>query len=117
MINQKNRFHGHSSLNYVYRKGKTVRSKMWALKYANNKNRKNWRLAVVVSKKVEPTAVGRNRIRRRMFEAFRKNMPDHASHKDMVVTIYDKNVMTLESKYLEQGVKDLLTTVFGHSDL
>ena len=68
MIPFKNRFHGHSSLSYVYKNGTAIRSKFMTLKYATNKHRKDSRIAVVVSKKVLKSAVRRNRIRRCVYE-------------------------------------------------
>ena len=84
---------------------------MVSLKYAANKKRPNWRLAVVVSKKVQPSAVKRNRIRRRLFEAVRTQLPDGFSHTDMVLTVHDKNVELVDAKDLQKTVAELLTTV------
>lgn len=112
MISQKNRFKGHKSLNYVYRHGQTIRKQMFAIKYAHNRHRSDWRLAVVVSKKVQPSAVHRNRIRRRLYEVVRNYALENPIESyDMVLTVYDANVETVESKELQNWVKDVLTTI------
>ena len=50
------------------------------------------RVAVVVSKKVEKSAVGRNRIRRRIYEALRVNMESVPKKKDYIFVVYSKEV-------------------------
>jgi ribonuclease P protein component len=73
MISSIFRFHGHNSLRYVYANGKAVRSQLFTIKYVANSHRKQPRFSVVVSKKVIKSAVGRNRIRRRLYEYLRIN--------------------------------------------
>ena len=75
MLAQKNRFHGHGSLRYVYANGNAVRTQKIVVKFTRNPHRTDSRFAVVVSKKVLKSAVGRNRIRRRVYEIIRKEMP------------------------------------------
>jgi ribonuclease P protein component len=60
MISRAHRFHGYNSLNFVYRNGQTVRGPLFAIKYTINPKRKSYRAAVVVSKKVNKSAVARN---------------------------------------------------------
>jgi ribonuclease P protein component len=68
MISRTNRFHGYNSLRNVYRHGNTARGPLFAVKSLQNPRRKSYRLAVVVSRKVNKSAVARNRIRRRLYE-------------------------------------------------
>ena len=75
MLAQKNRFAGHGSLRYVYANGNAVRTQKIVVKFTRNPHRTDSRFAVVVSKKVLKSAVGRNRIRRRVYEIIRKEMP------------------------------------------
>lgn len=67
MIPYTNRFHGHSSLNFVYKKGQAVRSNRLIIKFSKNPIRKQSRIAVVISKKVLKGAVKRNRVRRQIY--------------------------------------------------
>lgn len=82
MISSVFRFHGHNSLRYVYSKGKAVRSQCFTIKYVPNSHRSHPRFSVVVSKKVIKSAVGRNRIRRRLYEYLR-------THTDRLTETYD----------------------------
>jgi ribonuclease P protein component len=85
MIAYKYRFHGHSSLRYVYSHGKSERSHLATIKYVVNSHRKNPRVAVVVSKKIIKSAVGRNRIRRRIYEYMRQRLSDLNNIYDIVI--------------------------------
>lgn len=97
MIGRKNRFHGYGSLRFVYRNGQTVRGPLCALKYVKNPKRSEYRLAVVVSKKVHKSAVVRNRIRRRLYEAFRLEAPGFQGPYDIVVTVFNEQIATIEA--------------------
>ena len=72
MLNRRYRFHSRGGVRYVYQKGKTIRKPKASLVFAEN-SRGFTRVAVVVSKKVMKSAVGRNRIRRRIYEVIRNN--------------------------------------------
>lgn len=80
-----------------------------ALKYASS-NKQDYRLAVVVSKKVSKSAVTRNRIRRRIYERVRL-AHKQASTKwpyDMVITVFDDRLATLPSEVLTTNINRLL---------
>lgn len=79
------RFHGHNSLRYVYANGKAVRSQTLTIKSVKNSHRKHPRISVVVSKKVLKSAVGRNRIRRRIYEYVRVRTPNLNDVYDIVI--------------------------------
>ena len=66
------------------------------------------RLAVVVSKKVEKTAVGRNLIRRRIYEILRKNLEDIPGKRDYIFVVFSKDVMKLSSLELERVIGKLV---------
>lgn len=66
------------------------------------------RMAVVVSKKVEKTAVGRNRIRRRIYEVLRINMDLVPKKTDYIFVVYDKKVMTMSFDELEKKLGELV---------
>ncbi len=92
MISFSHRFHGNNALNYVYRNGRTLRSKYFSAKYVTNAKRDSYRAAVVVSKKIAKRAPVRNRIRRRMYELVRQADPDLLANNDIVITIFDAAV-------------------------
>lgn len=76
MISRHHRFLGRGSLQYLFRRGKTIGrpADPVRLRWALNRRRPAPRLAVVVSKKVSKKAVIRNRIRRRLFEFWRPHL-------------------------------------------
>lgn len=66
------------------------------------------RVAVVVSKKVEKTAVKRNRIRRRVYEALRKNFDLVPKKMDYVFVVYSKEVGKMSFSELEEMLGGLV---------
>ena len=104
MISRNNRFHGYGSLRYVYRNGKTVRGPLCALKFVANQKRDTYRLSVVVSKKVSKSAVVRNRIRRRVYEAFRLQAEGIGSF-DIVITIFNEEIGVIPHEELMRLVR------------
>lgn len=102
------RFHGHGSLRYVYKHGNAVRSHLVTLKFIRNTRRTQPRCAVVVSKKVHKSAVGRNRIRRRIYEIIREELPYIAAPYDMVFMVFSSEVLQLPPAELKQTICQLL---------
>lgn len=110
MLAFKYRFHGHGSLRYVYAHGQAVRSRLVTLKHSRHPKRNNPRVAVVVSKKVYKGAVGRNRIRRRIYEIMRHELPLVHSNQDIVLIVFSSEVLTMPYEELTDVVKQLLRT-------
>lgn len=108
MIAKKFRFHGYGSLKFVYSKGDSVRSRFIAMKFIKNTRRQDSRLAIVVSKKVTKKAPVRNRIRRRLYEAVRQRWPMILPGYDIVITVFDERVATIDTNQLQQYVDELL---------
>lgn len=108
MINRAHRFHGYGSLNFVYKNGQTVRGPLFALKYVLNPKRKSYRLAVVVSKKVHKSAVGRNRIRRRIYEVVRQLQDEISQPYDIVITVFNDSLLNEPAEPLKDQVKKQL---------
>ena len=107
MLSKKYRFHSRGGVRYVYQKGKTIRSPKMSLVFVPNE-RGFMRLAVVVSKKVIKSAVGRNRIRRRVYEALRVNFEDIPPATDYVFVVFSKDVLDMPFKDLEKILGDLV---------
>jgi ribonuclease P protein component len=104
VIDKAHRFHGYGSLRFVYQKGDSVRGTYSVLRYKVNTRRKNYRLAVVVSRKVNKSAVVRNRIRRRIYEYSRDCLKNVKTPYDLVVVIYSDAVAEVEAEDLRQKV-------------
>ena len=108
MIVRQHRFHGHNSLRHVYRGGQTVRDASVALRFMPNSRRKNFRVAVVVSRKVSKSAVVRNRIRRRLYELVRHYQAQITEPYDLVFTIFSDQVASMPATKLDRLVHDQL---------
>ncbi len=104
MLRRANRFHGYNSLNDVYRNGSTVRANELSIRYKVNPKRNQYRVAVVVSKKVSKSAVVRNRIRRRVFEIMRQQGDAIHQPFDIVISIHSENIADMPTLIL----KDIL---------
>ena len=110
MLRQINRFHGHGSLRYVYKKGMIIRGRQISIKYTKNEKRKSSRLSVVVSKKVLKSAVGRNRIRRRIYEVLREQLPNFNNSYDCVVMVFSSEVLSLPHPELKKILLEQLSS-------
>ena len=107
MLSKKFRFHSRGGVKYVYQKGKTVRSPKMSLVFTENA-RGFTRMAVVVSKKVEKSAVKRNRIRRRVYEVLRLNLDQIPKKMDYVFVVFSRDVIRMDFDDLEKVVGDLV---------
>ncbi|HEX8762201.1 MAG TPA: ribonuclease P protein component [Candidatus Saccharimonadales bacterium] len=108
MIDKAHRFQGYNSLRFVYQKGQTVRGPLCALKYALNRRRSTYRIAIVVSRKVHKSAVVRNRIRRRMYEVIRAYGPRIKDSYDLVFMVYSEQLAELPLPELQTAVREKL---------
>lgn len=109
MIPFANRFHGHNSLRFVYKNGQAVRSRHVTMKYTTNPHRKETRVAVVISKKVLKSAVGRNRIRRRLYEYMRLQLPKIKGVYDIVIIVSSSELYSMPSAELTAQFDDLMS--------
>jgi ribonuclease P protein component len=109
MLSFLHRFHGHGSLRYVYKNGQAIRSHLITIKYVANQHRDHSRFAVVVSKKVHKSAVGRNRMRRRIFEIIRQELPQFKASHDVAVMVFSSEVLSLSHEELHETLKNLFT--------
>lgn len=110
MLSFKNRFHGHGSLRYVYTHGQAVRSRLMTLKHSTHPKRQDPRVAVVISKKVIKSAVGRNRVRRRVYEVVRYELPSIKPGSDLVLIVFSAEILKLPHEELVQTVKQLFNS-------
>lgn len=107
MIDSQHRFHGHGSLRYVYKNGDSVRSRHIVLKSIANPKRNHSRIAIVISKKTLKSAVGRNRVRRRIYEVVRHELPNIESPKDIVLIVVSAEVREMDSSELHRSILEL----------
>lgn len=107
MLAKKYRFHSRGGVRYTYQNGKSIRGSRISLVFAENARDKQ-RFAVVVSKKVLKSAVGRNRIRRRVYEAIRSQLPEINKPVDCIFNIYNREVLDMDFEKLQSLIADLL---------
>jgi len=107
MISTLYRFHGHNSLRYVYANGKAIRTQAITLKSTVNARRKHSRFSIVVSKKVLKSAVGRNRIRRRLYEYIRTHIDQIDGIHDVVLICTSSELRTIPAPELTDQLDQL----------
>jgi ribonuclease P protein component len=107
MIPFSNRFHGHSSLNYVYRNGQAIHSHWLTIKVISNSHRKDSRIAVVISKKVLKGAVKRNRVRRQVYEYVSKILPELKSVYDIAIIAVSGELFTASHNAINEQLEQL----------
>lgn len=116
MLTKSHRFHGYNSLRYVYRHGSMVRGPLFSVKCIKNHRRRNYRLAVVISRKVHKSAVARNRMRRRLYETFKKYDNGISEPYDIVITVFHDAILEEPAKSLERQMEKQLEAaqIIGH---
>lgn len=107
MIMSSHRFHGRNSLRFVYQHGRMVRDSQVSLRFVRNTREQRYRAAVVVSRKVSKSAVVRNRIRRRLFEAIRRESGRLNGPYDLVFAVGNDQLAEAESKDVDSIVRTL----------
>jgi ribonuclease P protein component len=105
MISRSNRFHGYGSLKYTYRQGDTVRGPLCSTKFVTNPRREKYRLAVVVNKKVNKSAVARNKIRRQIYEIVRLISNQIKTPHDIVITVFSDQILEITHDQLSVMIK------------
>lgn len=99
MISRKYRIGSRDRIKYILEKGRRIQGRFFQLRFLPNQMQFP-RFAVTVARKSCRTAVERNRVRRRLFEAIRLALPG------LPRTCYDIAVLT-SSKIHRAGFADL----------
>ena len=108
MISRAHRFHGYGSLRPVYARGQTARGPNFGVRTLANPRRRGWRAAVVVSRKVNKSAVARNRLRRRLYAALRELGPRLNRPYDIVITVFNDNLLDAPPAKLQDQLQKQL---------
>lgn len=110
MISKTHRFKGRGGITHVYRRGRTVRAPYCSMRLVDNRSTEGYHLSIVVSKKVDKRAVVRNRIRRRLYEEFRRQLKGREmTNKDMVVSVFAVQLATVPASEINSIVNTLLS--------
>lgn len=102
MIARKNRFHGHNAVSRV--RGERIHLPLFKVFYARNEKRSDYRMAVVVSKKTAKSAVVRNRIRRRLYEAVRVQKTLQGQNVDVVFVVQSADLAQVDADQVTKMV-------------
>jgi ribonuclease P protein component len=68
----------------LLKSGESYRSDLFIIRYKENEKQFN-RYRVIISKKIDPKAVKRNKLRRQVYEAIRVNSVENIEGKDMIL--------------------------------
>ncbi len=108
MLKKQLRFHGHGSLKYLYKNAEVRRGRYATIRMIENPRRKHSRFTVVISKKVHKSAVGRNRIRRRVYEILRQQVDDFVRPTDIAVIVTNGEALMAPFDQLSQDITTAL---------
>ena len=108
MLKHDHRFHGYNALRFVYKNGTAIHGHYFTIKSLKNPRRTSSRVAIVVSKKVLKSAVGRNRIRRRLYELFREEIGNLQEGFDIVCIVTSADPRSMETDILRKSLQDAL---------
>lgn len=115
MITQIHRFHGHAVLPALYRRGQTFRGASVSLKINPRTSSQPYRLAVIVGRKVNTSAVIRNRIRRRIYEVIRTEVAPKLGSFDIAIIVYTDSIQSLPRPVLAAQLIELLGKASAYS--
>lgn len=107
MLSRFNRFHGHGSVRRVYRLGKPSRNTLASLHVLRGDKVRSTKVAVVVSRKVDKSAVRRNRIRRRIYEYVRHHQDSINPPAELVITVYQADAAKMGAADLAASLDEL----------
>lgn len=88
---------------------------MLNLKHVRRGSNRPYRLAVVVSRKVSKSAVKRNRLRRRLYEAVRTSRVAVPPGTDLVLTVFDERLDEQAPAKLQATIDALLAQAAGNT--
>lgn len=110
MLSARFRFHSRGGVRFTYKNGRSIRGQNLSVIFAPNARHKQ-RFAVVVSKKVAKSAVVRNRIRRRIYESIRLELPHFKPACDLIFTVYSSELSQTDFNTLRLSVRNLLNQI------
>lgn len=100
-------------INYILEKGELYTSKLLIIRYLKN-NKKFLRFCVIISKKITPKAIIRNKLKRQIYEAIRTNINEliHPEPIDVII-IPKKKILEAKFEEIEENIKRITTKPYG----
>ena len=108
MISSRYRFHARGGVNFVYKNGQRAKGTLMSMVFVRPNKRKESRFGVVVSKKVLKSAVGRNRIRRRVYAVIESFRPRIKENIDVLIKVQKADVRDVDFAILKAELEQLL---------
>jgi ribonuclease P protein component len=96
-------------------RGKSIHLPSFKVFYMHNNKRQDYRMAVVVSKKTAKSAVVRNRIRRRLYEAVRVQKMLENQPYDVVFVVQNPGLATMPAQDLSLQVAKAMQKITDQS--
>lgn len=98
---------------WVLKKGEQVTSDLFIVRFLSNQNNGDKpQFSIVTSTKLAKKAVDRNKLKRRIYEAIRMNMPEKLPLK--IVIIPKKRTLNVEYEEIDKDVKNLFSKLKTH---
>ncbi len=116
MISKNHRFHGQAGLQSLFKRGQAFRTDLFVLRHLANRRESGFRLAIVVSKKVDKRAVIRNRIRRRLYELFRNRLSKAGFKADLAVIVLKNDLAETPFSELQKLFEPVFEGVLSRYD-
>lgn len=92
------------SIPYILKKGDSYHSELFIIRHTKNDGH-NFRYRVIISKKLLREAVDRNKLRRQIYEAIRKNEEKAPTQGLDIILIPKKNILTRNYQQIEEDIK------------
>ncbi len=112
MLSKKNRISNRQLLKKLFEKGKQYKNNHFIFKFLPSIEPTS-EFSVVVSKKVAPKAVDRNKLRRQIFDSIHKNI-DLLKTDIVSIVIAKSNVTEAEFEELDEGIVDFFNQNLLH---
>lgn len=96
-----------NEIEYVLKKGASLSTEFFIVRYLHNQEGKSSKFAVVTSAKLSAKAVERNLVRRRTHEAIRLNKDNTVKY--LMIFIPKKRALKAEYNKIEADIKNLFT--------
>lgn len=99
---------------FILKKGHENISLLFIARYHKNEEHFS-RYRVIISKKLHPKAVNRNKLRRQVYEAIRNNIEQSSSALDIIL-IPKKNILNKDYQEIEQDIKNKILRLKPHQN-
>ncbi len=95
---------------YILKKGASIKSALFIVRQVPNKTPFD-RYRTIVSKKMDRSAVGRNKLRRRIYSAIQENIqqdfPDEKTQKHDIILIPQKKIVTASFQAITEDINQI----------